>query len=124
MSQPSYRRHCAPLSPIQFSDRLREVRKMPHVRKLRVGPADNPNNIGIRWIPRAANDLRSIEGSLPELQRELATRWPVKRVRRSRLMRNPADPTHWELDFIVELTKPLITAVVEGSQTDSDMPSM
>jgi len=56
-------------------------------------------------------DFRSIDDSLPELEQELAKRYPVKRVRRSRRMRNPADPTHWELNFIVELAKPLITVI-------------
>ena len=95
---------------------------MPHVRKPEVGThvGDNPNEIVVSvWIPRAANDLRSIDSSLPELQRELATRWPVKSIHRSRRMRNPADPTHWELNLIVELAKPLITeiaaAVVKGA---------
>jgi hypothetical protein len=57
------------------------------------------------------NDFRSIDNSLPELEQELAKRYPVKRVRRSRRMRNAADPTHWELNFIVELAKPLITVM-------------
>src|ERR1039458_7209138 len=86
---------------------------MPHIRKLEVGtPADKPNEMVVSvWIPRAMNDFRSIDNSLPELEQELAKRYPVKRVRRSRRMRNPADPTHWELNFIVELAKPLITVI-------------
>jgi Trypsin-like peptidase domain len=93
---------------------------MPHVRKLKLGPRADPDEIVVSvWIPRAANDLRSIDGSLPELRRELTKRWPVKSIHRSRRMRNPADPTHWELNFIVELAKPFITeigkAVVNGA---------
>jgi hypothetical protein len=86
---------------------------MPHIRKLEVGtPADKPNEMVVSvWIPRAMNDFRSIDNSLPELEQELAKRYPVKRVRRSRRMRNAADPTHWELNFIVELAKPLITVM-------------
>jgi hypothetical protein len=86
---------------------------MPYIRKLEVGtPADNPNEMVLSvTIPRAATDLHSIDDSLRELEQELAERYPVKRVRRSRLMRNPADPTHWELNFIVELAKPIITVI-------------
>lgn len=86
---------------------------MPHIRKLEVGtPADKPNEMVVSvWIPRAMNDFRSIDNSLPELEQELAKRYPVKRVRRSRRMRNAADPTHWELNFIVELAKPLISVM-------------
>jgi hypothetical protein len=86
---------------------------MPHRRKLEVGtPVDKPNEMVVSvWIPRAMNDFRSIDNSLPELEQELAKRYPVKRVRRSRRMRNPADPSHWELNLIVELAKPLITVI-------------
>jgi hypothetical protein len=86
---------------------------MPHIRKLEVGtPADNPNEMVISvTIPRAATDLYSIDNSLRELEQELAERYPVKRIRRSRRMRNPSDQTHWELNFIVELAKPLITVI-------------
>ena len=87
---------------------------MPQVRKAKVGTqaGANPNEIVVSvWIPRAANDPRSIDSLLPELQQELSTRWPVKSIHRSRWMRNPADPTHWELNLIVELAKPLITVV-------------
>jgi hypothetical protein len=56
-------------------------------------------------------DLYSIENSLRELEQVLAERYPVKRVRLSRRMRNPADPTHWNLNFIVALGKPLITLI-------------
>jgi hypothetical protein len=86
---------------------------MPHVRKLNVRPrADDPNEKVISVsIPRATTDLLSVDSLLPELQRELATRWPVKSIHRSRRMRNPADPTHWQLNFIVELAKPLITVM-------------
>ena len=90
------------------------ARKMPQVRKLKVGTqaGANPNEMVISvWIPRVANDLRSIDRLLPELNQELATRWPVKSIHRSRWMRNPVDPTHWELNFIVELAKPIITVV-------------
>jgi hypothetical protein len=86
---------------------------MPHIRKLKVGtPADKPNEMVVSvWIPRAMKDFRSIDDSLAELEQELSKRYPVKRVRRSRRMRNPADPTHWELNFIVELAKPVITVI-------------
>jgi hypothetical protein len=83
---------------------------MPHVRKLDVRtPSDNPNEIVVSVsIPRATVNFRSIDNSLPELEQELAERYPVKRVRRSRRKRNPADPTHWELNCIVELARPLV----------------
>ncbi len=86
---------------------------MPHIRKLKVGtPADKPNEMVVSvWIPRAMKDFRSIDDSLAELEQELSKRYRVKRVRRSRRMRNPADPTHWELNFIVELAKPVITVI-------------
>ncbi|MGA9507868.1 MAG: hypothetical protein WBV55_04385 [Candidatus Sulfotelmatobacter sp.] len=86
---------------------------MPHIRKLDVRiPSDNPNEIVVSVsIPRATVDFRSIDNSLPELEQELAERYPVKRIHRSRRMRNPVDPTHWELNFIVELAKPLITVI-------------
>jgi hypothetical protein len=86
---------------------------MPHVRKLDVRtPSDNPNEIVVSVsIPRATVNFRSIDNSLPELEQELAERYPVKRVRRSRRKRNPADPTHWELNCIVELARPLVTVM-------------
>jgi hypothetical protein len=86
---------------------------MPHIRKLDVRtPSDKPNEIVVSVsIPRATVDFRSIDNSLSELEQELAERYPVKRVRRSRRMRNPADPTHWELNFIVQLAKPIITVI-------------
>jgi|HubBroStandDraft_1064217.scaffolds.fasta_scaffold136612_3 hypothetical protein len=93
---------------------------MLHARRIDVGTADeNPNEIVVSvWIPRATNDLRSIDASLPELQRELAKHWPVKSVRLARRMRNPAHPVYFDVNFIVEMAKPLLqglgTAVGAG----------
>ncbi len=86
---------------------------MQYIRRLHIGGANlNPNEIVVSVsIPRAGNDFFSIDRSLYELAKELSKRWPVKRVRRSRRMQNPADPTHWELNVIVELAKPLITVI-------------
>jgi hypothetical protein len=71
---PDYRSHRG----ATFSDTIPfidiESAQMPHVRKLQVGhhADENPNEIVVSFsIPRAANDLRSIDISLPELQREL-----------------------------------------------------
>jgi hypothetical protein len=90
---------------------------MVHIRRLDVGTHadDNPNELVVSvWIPRATNDLRLIDASLPELQRELAMHWPVKSIRLSRRMRNPTHPVYFDLNFIVEMAKPLIGDFAKG----------
>ncbi len=103
-----------PSGPLVFC--RQETDDMAYVRKLDVGSSrDNPNEIVVSvWIPRATNDLRTIDSSLPELQRELATRWPVKSIRLSRRMRNPAHPTYFDVNLIVGMAKPLLEGFGTG----------
>jgi len=73
---------------------------------------DNPDEIEVFIsIPRARTDLASIRKSLPELERELGKRWPVKSIGLAR--RNPVHLTQWEICLIVGLSTPILKPLGE-----------
>jgi hypothetical protein len=73
---------------------------------------DKPDKIEVFIsIPRSTTDFSSICESLPELELDLAKRWPVESIGLAR--RNPVNLMQWEIYLIVGLSTPILKPLGE-----------
>jgi hypothetical protein len=77
----------------------------PIVRLVGGDSEDEPGGVFIRF-PEGTYDLKTLEAALPELQKELAERWPIKEVQIRYRLPNPPPS-------MVDMAM-LLTGAVEG----------